>query len=106
MLTTNFKVFIIRQINYWSSIQIDGINTFCPLGYFGLGGISTSKLRQEKLTKFIKILNYIKFLCIIFVANCPNIPNIYYSQKELNYVGLEILVIHGILEHVVLNIFK
>ena len=47
-----------------------------------------------------------KVLCIIFVANCPNIPNIYYSKKELKYFGLEILVIHEILEHIVLNIFK
>ena len=35
----------------------------------------------------------------------PNIfPN--YLQKELEHFGLDILVIHGILEHVVLNIFK
>ena len=40
------------------------------------------------------------------MANCPNIPNIYYSKKELKYFGLEILVIHEILEHIVLNIFK
>ena len=30
----------------------------------------------------------------------------HYSQKELKHFGLEILVIHGILEHIVLNIFK
>ena len=30
----------------------------------------------------------------------------YYSQKELKYFGLEILVIHGILEDIVLSIFK
>ena len=44
----------------------------------------------------------------MFVANCPSITNmyIYYSQKELKHLGLEILVIHGILEHIILNIFK
>ena len=31
---------------------------------------------------------------------------IYYSQKALKHFGLEILVIHGILEHIVLNTFK
>ena len=30
----------------------------------------------------------------------------YYSQKELKHFGLEILVIHGILEDIDLNIFK
>ena len=35
-----------------------------------------------------------------------NIPNIYYSQKELKHFDFEILVIYGILEHTVLNIFK
>ena len=40
------------------------------------------------------------------MANCPNIPNMYYSQNELKHFGLEILVIHGILEHIVLIIFK
>ena len=63
-------------------------------------------MRQEKLTKLKRILNYIKFLCITFVANCSNVPNIYYSQKEFKHFGLEILVIHGILKHIVLNIFR
>ena len=31
---------------------------------------------------------------------------IYYSQKELKHFGLDILVIHAILDHIVLNIFK
>ena len=30
----------------------------------------------------------------------------YYSQKELKHFGLQISVIHEILEHIVLNIFK
>ena len=30
------------------------------------------------------------------MANCHNIPNIYYSEKEVKYFGLEILVL---LEH-------
>ena len=29
-----------------------------------------------------------------------------HSQKELRHFGLEILVTHGTLEHIVLNIFK
>lgn len=41
-----------------------------------------------------------------FEANCPNIPNIHDSQKELKYFGLEILVICKILEHTILKIFK
>ena len=40
------------------------------------------------------------------VANCPNIPNIHDSQKELKYFGLEISVIYKILEHIILKIFK
>ena len=41
-----------------------------------------------------------------FEANCPNIPNIHDSQKELKYFGLEILVICKMLEHIILKIFK
>ena len=53
-----------------------------------------------------KYLKNITFLCTVFVVNCPNIPNMYYSQEELKYFDLGILVIHGMLEHLVLNIFK
>ena len=38
------------------------------------------------------------------MTNCPNIPNIYYSQKDLKHFGLAILVTREILEHIVLNI--
>ena len=31
------------------------------------------------------------FLC----QKCSNIPNIYYSQKEWKYVGMEIIVVYG-----------
>ena len=41
------------------------------------------------------------------MANCPNIPNIYViHKKELKHFGLEILVIHGVLEYIALNICK
>ena len=54
-----------------SSIQLGGIVTFCPLGYFGFEGIETfwaQKLRQDKLLQFTKILNYNKSSYIIFGA--------------------------------------
>ena len=40
------------------------------------------------------------------VDNYPNLPNIYYSLKELKHFGLEILVIHRLLEYIILDIFK
>ena len=56
-----------------SSIQIGGIRKFCPpVPTFWSGCIRTfwtQKLRQEKLSKFIKTLNYIKFQ-IFLVLNC------------------------------------
>ena len=58
------------------------------------------------LRKIYKIYKDIKFLCKSFVEKGSNIPNIYYSQKELKHFDFEILVIYGILEHTVLNIFK
>ena len=33
------------------------------------------------------------------MSKCPNIPNIYYSQKELKYFGLEILLVWEVLGH-------
>ena len=43
------------------------------------------------------------FYCFVYTIY---FQDIYYSQKELKHFALEILVIHGILEHVLLNIFK
>ena len=56
------------------SIQYGGggvLAYFAPWGIFGLGVISTFWLKKsdEKLSKFIRILNYNKYLCIIFVLN-------------------------------------
>ena len=56
-----------------------------------------SNIRQEKLSTFTKILNYSKFSCIILWSKCLNIPNVHYSQKELEHFGLEILVIYKVL---------
>ena len=34
-----------------------------------------------------------------FEPKCPNICNIYYSQKDLKHFGLEMLIAYGVLEH-------
>ena len=50
-------------------MQLEGIETFLFLGYFGLVGMETfwaQKIRQEKLTQFTKIFKNIKSSCIIF----------------------------------------
>ena len=62
-----------------SSIQLGDISTFCPYGYFCAWGISPFwlKNRQEKLLKFIKIMNHNKPSCIILVLIV--FPHIYYS---------------------------
>ena len=44
---------------------------------FGLSAHFELKIRQEKLLKFIKILNYNKSSCIILCLKCPKTPNIY-----------------------------
>ena len=47
-----------------------------------------------------KILNYIKSLCIIFCVKIFYYSQyIYYSQKELKHVGLEISLVYGVLEY-------
>ena len=76
-------------------IQLGDIDTFCPPGaYFDLGvmknfaflwhililvywNIWISKIRQEKLLQFTKILNYVKSSCIIYM------PNIYIGTNVL-----------------------
>ena len=47
------------------------------------------KVIREKSTKFTKILNYIKYSCIIFCAKFLDIPTIYIVYKE-NF-GLRVL---------------
>ena len=53
-------------------------------GYWDIWG---QKIRQEKLTKFTKILNYIKF-SPIFVCKCLDISIIYisYSYKKNQHI--------------------
>ena len=46
---------------------------FAPgVQYGGLAHFG-SKVRQEKLLKFTKILKFIKFLCLIFCVKCSSI---------------------------------
>ena len=40
-----------------------------------------------------------KLLKLFFDSECPNICNVYYSQKELKYFGLKMLVVNNILGH-------
>ena len=87
----------------YSGIQLDGIDTFCLLGYFWgwrYWHILGSKITQEKLLKFTKVLNYIKSLCIIFCVKMTKYSQyIYYSQKELKHFRVEIIVVYGVLQH-------
>ena len=71
-----------------SSIKIQDIETF-----------QAQKIRQGKLAKFIKILNYILYIYIYIYIYIIR-------KKELKHFGAEILAIHSILDHIVLNIFK
>ena len=67
LMTWNKKIFFAKREKnsvLSSSIQLGGISRFRLLGISGLGGINTfwvQKIRPEKLLKFTKILNYIKF---------------------------------------------
>ena len=59
-------IFVVR-----SSIQLGSISTFCPLRYFwalGYYHILAQKIRQQKMLKFIKILNYNKIFMYNFCA--------------------------------------
>ena len=72
IFSCNIILSFIYLILFWfSSIQLGVLKHFCPLGYFGLRGTEkfwAQKIEQEKLSQFAKILNYIKFSCIIFCA--------------------------------------
>ena len=76
---------------------------FASWDIFGLRGIKTfwAQKLDKKMLKFIKILNFIKSLCIIFCIKMFPIYiisfPIYYSKKELKHFDLDILVVYGIL---------
>ena len=84
-----------------SSIQLGSIETFCPLKYFlVLGSIKkhwAEKIRQEKLPKFIKLLDYNKSSCLIFCVKMSQYSQ--YLQNELKHFDLEILVVYWELGH-------
>ena len=96
------------------------IRTFCPLEcilptgtYFDLGVLG--HFTHLDIFWYLGILEHFS---IENKKNCYNSQRfwiitsfyvcvkIYYLQKELKHFGLEILVIHKILEDIVLNIFK
>lgn len=92
-----------------SSIGIGGVSIFCSLEYLGLGVLAHILHSKNQTKKIGKIHKDIKFLCTTFVVNYSNFPNIY-SQllftRRTGSFGLVILVIHGTVKHMVLNIFK
>ena len=47
------------------------------------------KVTQERLTKFTKILNNIKFSCKIFEPRCWNIRIIYITYKKNQHILIE-----------------
>ena len=72
-----------------------------------VGDIGTSKIRKEKLLKFLKILNYNNSSCIIFYLKMYCYPRyIYHSQKELKHFGLEMSLVYGVLGHFEFKIYK
>ena len=72
--------------NLDSSIQFGGIGTFWG-----------QKIRQEKLTKFTKILNYIKSSCIIVCTKMSRYSHyIYFLQEKSTHFGLRILTNFGL----------
>ena len=99
-------VYNLGELNIWPTgtyFCLGVLGHFCSLGHiliFKDNMFWQRKLYSKDLSKFTKILNYYKFFCIIFYVK------IYYSQKESEHFGLEILVIHEIVEHIVLNLME
>ena len=96
------------------------IRTFCPLGYILPTGtyFDLGVLGHFTHLDIFWYLGILEHFSIENKKNCYNSQRfwiitsfyvcvkIYYLQKELKHFGLEILVIHKILEDIVLNIFK
>ena len=58
----------------------------------GIGTFWAQNIIQEKLTNFTKILNYIKYSCIISCAKMYRYSNnIYILQDKSTYFGLRVL---------------
>ena len=84
-----------------SSIQFEGIKIFCSAGtYFDLGVLKHFELEKSDKKNCYNSQRFRIITSLYFWVK------IYYSQKELKHFGLQISVIHEILEHIVLNIFK
>ena len=81
-----------RNLQYTNWVYQDILPTgtyFAPWDIFGLQCIKIIQAqKKQKKSKIDKIYKDIMFLCIIFVANSPNIPNKYTIHKK----NLNILV--------------
>ena len=72
-------IFIEKFKMYVCSVQYGGIETFCLLRYWNILS-----------SKFIKILNYVKSLCIIFMINWLK----YFDQKSANFLSKNVSIPH------------
>ena len=69
-----------------SSMQLDGIRTFWA-----------QNIRQENLTKFTKILKYIKLSCIFFFSKMFRYSHyIHFLQEKSTHFGLRVLTKLGL----------
>ena len=90
-------------------IHLGGIRTFLPPSpgiFLDLGVLEHFRLKNQ--TRKIGKVHEDFELHQVFLWQTVLIFAIYisYSQKELKHFSLEILVIHGILEDIVLNVFE
>ena len=66
MLEAVYNLGVLKHFVHWDILWFGVAETFLA-----------QNVRQEKLLKFIKILNYNKSSCIILCLKCPKTPNIY-----------------------------
>lgn len=78
--TQNFlKLFLLQACVTVSLMQLGGIKIF-----------QSQKIRQEQLTKFTNILNYIKTSCIVFCIKMSRYSHcIYISYKKNHHIFIE-----------------
>ena len=74
-------------------------STYLFVYKLGVLNILNTENQTRKINKIHK--DFVLYQVFMYnTANCSNIPNIYYSQRELKYFGLEILVIYEVLKHI------
>ena len=96
---TVISLVIQKVMIFWNFTGVSRIQSIVynlrVLGHFETENYVWKLVIIESISEFWQFF----LVWYFFEPKCPNICNTYYSQKNLRYFGVEILIVYRVLEH-------